>query len=166
MKTKLTATIMSSVFTILSAGSFPVAAQTTSPKNQPIYDLEREVDEIRKMINHDLSASSCEARLGTLNDFVAKLTPDSFDTIKAKQNAKSIIKKLFLARLDLQRELKEMSQNGAVSTGCETNIRRSFIISRLFEEYLAKMAGFEADVDVLKGEEPYLMINPKFGKKF
>jgi hypothetical protein len=126
------------------------------------YDLGKEVSRIRSFVSTELNAGNCSDRLKDLNDRVERVLPQEFLLKKAKSDAKEIIKSLFLTRLALAENLRRMSKSESLSHECISNVRRSFRIGRFVEEYLAKMAGFDQEVNVLEGEEPYLLVNPKY----
>lgn len=110
--------------------------------------------------------ASCENTLGSLNKTLTNIHPSIFDLNKAKKDGKEIIKQIFSTRLELRKTLKKMSAQGAVSKSCENEFRRAFRIGRFAEEYIAALAGFNKEVDVLKGDEPYFLKSPDFPKDF
>jgi hypothetical protein len=145
--------------TLLTAVSLLMAAPAFAAPT----DLSAEVQKVKSFIKNEMNRDNCGTHLSELKATIDHVTPRYFDIPKAKAEAKSIVKELFLTRIALADKLREMSKSKPVDDQCIKYVRESVRASRYIEEYLAKLAGFNADVDVLEGDEPYLLVNPKFG---
>lgn len=121
------------------------------------------INESNEFTIPNLNPTNCETGLNKINAELSN--PHSFQLAEFKNPTATakIIEELFKTRLNLREKFIELSLTQKVSKTCENSMRESLLNFRFFEEYISKIAGLDADVDVLKGNSPYLLVNKKFG---
>lgn len=125
-------------------------------------DLLSQMKDSRDRITNHLNTENCATELSKLNRNYENIKSVDWSRYKGKRNTANLIKSMFYTRLEVRKKLFKMGQFKPVDKLCENEIRRSIVALRFLEEYTAKVSGFEDEVDVFKGAEPYLLINPKF----
>lgn len=118
----------------------------------------------RNIIENELDRSNCAVKLSEINNMLENTNSVNWNLFKGKKNTSNIIKSMFYSRLSLRQKLFALSTEQAVDKACENEVRRAIVDFRLLEEFIAKVSGYDADVDVLKGSEPYLLVNPKYAQ--
>lgn len=110
----------------------------------------------------NFSVNNCAVNLSKLNNIFNDPLQFNLSEFKNHNYAQQTIAKLFEARLALRDKFIQFSQQKKLMPQCETEYRKMLMIVRSFEEYVAKVAQLDQDVDVLSGDTPYLLINKKF----
>lgn len=118
----------------------------------------------RNIIEKELDQHNCASKLSLINKTLEDVNSVDWSAFKNKKNSGNLIKAMFYARLSLRNKLFLMSKSKPVEKLCENEVRRAIVGFRFLEEYTAKISGFEDDVEVFQGSEPYLLLNPKFSE--
>lgn len=116
----------------------------------------------RNIIENHLDQNNCSMKLSEINKTLEDVNSVNWTVFKNKNNTSNLIKSMFYSRLSLRNKLFSMSSSRAVDKACENEVRRAIVGFRFLEEYTAKVSGYEDDVEVFQGAEPYLLVNPKF----
>lgn len=125
-------------------------------------ELNSYMSESRRVVEKELTLANCSEELSKLNLSYENLKSVNWGSFSDKAHITKIIKSSFYLRIALRNQFLNLSQQNLASFECENEVRRMTVNLRFMEEYLAKNTGFDEDVDVLKGTEPYLLVNPKF----
>ncbi len=124
-------------------------------------DVANLVDQVKPFFQ-SINRDNCRSELSSFNDRMENIRSHEVDRESIKANYASYIKKMFLARLELREKLKQMSAQSRVKKACENEIRRSMRVFRYTEEHFAKVADLKFNQDVFQGEEPFMLLNPKY----
>lgn len=137
---------------------------STSPELVISRDLGEAAGQFREFLKQDgLTVENCQPLLSELFQRAYQLTPEYFDSKKARESASQIISDLFLLRIELRNSLKRLTDTGDVEAGCVQAIRDSLLALRYVDESIAEWSGFSKNLPrVFASEFPYLHKNPAF----
>ena len=144
MKTVLKFLLMA---VLLSNNAFSNLPQSHRNNNHlSVNSFESGIDRIRKDLNSRqiFNPKSCEGYISKITDFLLHqsgsrylpLTRSDFDSIEKRGD--SIVRKLFLLRLELHNDLKSFYRQGQVSEKCVSEVRKAFRYIRFIEEFIAE----------------------------
>lgn len=111
------------------------------------------------------NAQTCAPFLGAIYDNLWRAPVDYFDLREARQHARTLVRSVFEAKLELRRALARMEDEGPVPPECVAALRNTMRASLFMSEYLAEhFLPAAREERVFQGEEPSLLIDPRQGK--
>lgn len=155
--------------------SIASAAPEAKRKIASVVDLETEIQLLRKQVeNQNLDGAGCARLFSETYERLWNSTPTDYaSTANERQElakkAPQIIRDSFAIRLLVRERIKDLNAKGQATREC-TNAARSLLrAGRFLEDILAQLQlGFPQNdpkhmPPVLKGEEPWVLVNPKVG---
>jgi hypothetical protein len=114
----------------------------------------------------EFNARTCAPFLTAIYDNLWRASPENFDLAEAKRKAGPLVREIFHAKLELREALARLEAAGPVPPACVTAMRHTMRASLFLSEYLAEHFLPQAREErAFAGEEPSLLLNPKFGAK-
>jgi hypothetical protein len=114
----------------------------------------------------EFNARTCAPFLTAIYDNLWRASPENFDLAEAKRKAGPLVREIFHAKLELREALARLEAAGPVPPACVTAMRHTMRASLFLSEYLAEHFLPQArEARAFAGEEPSLLLNPKFGAK-
>jgi len=114
----------------------------------------------------EFNGETCAPFLEAIYDNLWRVPVSHFDLREAKLHARTLVRSVFEAKLDLRRALARMEAQGPVPPGCVAALRNTMRASLFMSEYLAEHFLPEARAArVFEGEEPSLLLDPAHGAR-
>ena len=113
------------------------------------------------------NAQTCASFLEAIYDNLWRASPSHFDLEEVKQHAGTLVREIFIAKLDLRRQLARLEAAGPVPPACVAALRHTLRASLFMGEYVAEHFLPAARADrVFAGGAPSFLVNPDFGSRF
>jgi hypothetical protein len=114
----------------------------------------------------EFNALTCASFLGAIYDNLWRAPVGHFDLREAKLHARTLVRSVFEAKLDLRRALVRMEAEGPVPPACVAALRNTMRASLFMSEYLAEhFLPAAREERVFEGGEPSLLLNPEHGER-
>ncbi len=112
------------------------------------------------------NAQTCAPFLDAIYDNLWRAPVNHFDLREARQHARTLVRAVFEAKLELRGALARMEAEGPVPPACVAALRNTMRASLFMSEYLAEhFLPAAREARVFAGEEPSLLIDPQHGKR-
>ncbi|MES2964508.1 MAG: YiiX/YebB-like N1pC/P60 family cysteine hydrolase [Bdellovibrionota bacterium] len=171
--------VVAALVTLAAFPSFASSSETqTSPKRKiaSVVDLEAEIQLLRKQVeNQNLDGAGCtklfeETYERLWSSSPSDYAPDAASKEVLKAKAPRLIQDLFQTRLLVRQRINQLADKGQATRECTDAARSVLRAGRFLEDVLGQLQLDFPKNDpknmppVLKGEAPWLLVNPKFGK--
>ncbi|MEK7357703.1 MAG: YiiX/YebB-like N1pC/P60 family cysteine hydrolase, partial [Bdellovibrionota bacterium] len=171
--------LVAALVVLLSSSAFaaePPAQPEQRRKIASVVDLEGEIQWLRKQVeNQNLDGAGCLRLFSETYDRLWNSTPvdyapDARSREELKKKGPLLIQLLFETRLLVRQRIWDLNKKGEASRECTNSARGILRASRFVEDTLGQLSLDFPKNDpkkmppVLKGETPWLVTNPKFGK--
>jgi hypothetical protein len=114
----------------------------------------------------EFNAETCASFLGAIYDNLWRAPADYFDLREVRQHARTLVRSVFEAKLDLRRALARMEADGPVPPACIGALRDTMRASLFMSEYLAEhFLPAAREARVFAGDEPSLLLDPEHGER-
>jgi hypothetical protein len=114
----------------------------------------------------EFNAQTCAAFLEAIYANLWRAPVEHFDLREARQHARTLVRAVFEAKLDLRRAIARLEAEGPVPPACVAAVRHTLRASLFMSEYLAEHFLPEAREErVFAGEAPSLLLDPAHGAR-